>query len=236
MGFVPPIFVATPADGRESDPALAEWARALPRPYAVLVVGSEWEEPAPTRGSARPRRDAYPTPSAAELACDLHALLAAQRADHELDRGVLAAVSAMYPKAELPVLQLSLVRGATPRALYAIGKELGALAARGVLVAGVGRITSNASDAEPPHDAPPAEWAREFDTWVANQLADAELDALLDWRARGPEARRAQPRPSELAPLFVTAGAASHYEHAVGFPVRGFEHAVMSRRCVQFGR
>ena len=85
-------------------------------------------------------------------------------------------------------------------------------------------------------NAPVAEWAREFDGWVANMLADSEMEDLLAWRAMAPHARRAHPTPEHLDPLFVIAGAASLYDHAVGFPVRGFEHGSVSRRCVQFGR
>jgi 4,5-DOPA dioxygenase extradiol len=238
VGVVPPIFVATPLEGRDRDASLAEWARALPRPCAILVVSSEWEEPVPTRGRTRPRVEAgaYPAPPAAELACDLHALLPAQRSERALDRGVVRVLSSMFPEADRPALQLSLVLGAPPRALYALGRRLGPLAERGVLLVGAGRITGNAAEADPASDAPPASWARDFDAWVGNQLADAELEPLFAWRAEGPEARRAQPSGAELAPLFVMAGAASLYDHAVGFPVRGFEHAVLSRRCVQFGR
>ncbi len=48
--------------------------------------------------------------------------------------------------------------------------------------------------------------------------------------------RRGHPTSEHIDPLFFVMGAASHYEHAVGFPVRGFEHGTISRRCVQFGR
>jgi len=142
----------------------------------------------------------------------------------------------MFPRADVPVLQLSLVLGATPRALFAIGRKVGVLAARGVLVFGSGGITHAPHERDPRTDAPPADWARQFDGWVANVLADAEMEDLLLWRTKGPNARRAHPTPEHLDPLFVVAGAASLYEHAVGFPIRGFEYGTVSRRCVQFGR
>jgi 4,5-DOPA dioxygenase extradiol len=105
-----------------------------------------------------------------------------------------------------------------------------------VLLAGSGGITHGLGGLDPRPDVPPSEWARDFDGWVANTLADAELEALLEWRTRSPHARLAHPTPEHLEPLFVIAGAASLYDHAVGFPLRGFEHGTLSRRCVQFGR
>jgi 4,5-DOPA dioxygenase extradiol len=260
-GHVPPIFVShgTPAlavdaeRGRE----LGQWGRDLGRPRAVLVISAHWKAASLSRGStaAHPRQlhdfedhaahslpDAlanvtYAAPGAPDLAYDVHSLLPVERvADRGLDHGVWAPLVHLFPEADVPVLQLSLVLGARPRALFAIGRKLGVLASRGVLLLGSGGITHNLAESAPRADAPPADWAREFDGWVANTLADAELDDLLEWRTQGPNARQAHPTPEHLEPLFVIAGAASLYDHAVGFPVRGFEHGTLSRRCIQFGR
>jgi 4,5-DOPA dioxygenase extradiol len=260
-GHVPPIFVShgTPAlavdaeRGRE----LAQWGRDLGKPRAILVISSHWTAPSLSRGSTAGRpvllrdfedhgatalpdelRDVtYAAPGAPDLAYDVHSLLPVERAaERGWDHGVWAPLVHLFPEADVPVLQLSLVLGARPRALFAIGRKLGVLAARGVLLLGSGGITYGLAQLDPRPDAPPADWAREFDGWVANVLADAEIDDLLEWRTKGPHARQAHPTPEHLEPLFVIAGAASLYDHAVGFPIRGFEHATLSRRCIQFGR
>ena len=249
-GHVPPIFVSLGAPSRaasaERARELAQWGTELGKPRAVLVVSSHWKAPSLSRGStaARPAlllpeslpSVSYDAPGAPDLAYDVHSLLPVEREERGWDHGVWSPLVHLLPSADVPILQLSLVVGARPRALFAIGRKLGVLAARGVLLVGSGGITYGLEELDPSPDAPPADWAREFDGWVANCLADAELDELLDWRAKGPHARRAHPRPDHLEPLFVIAGAASLYDHAVGFPVRGFEHATLSRRCVQFGR
>ena len=260
-GRVPPIFIShgTPALAVDTERGrdLTQWGTELGKPRAVLVVSAHWKEPSLSRGStaAHPallhdfdgspahslpdslRSVTYPAPGAPDLAYDVHSLLSVERAaERGWDHGVWSPLVHLFPGADVPVLQLSLVRGARPRALFAIGRKLGVLAARGVLLVGSGGITSGLEGFDPNPDAVPAEWAREFDGWVANCLADAELDDLLDWRAKGPHARRAHPTPDPLEPLFVIAGAASLYDHAVGFPLRGFEHGTLSRRCVQFGR
>ena len=259
-GHVPAVFVShgTPmlaVDGARGA-ELAQWASDLPRPRGILVVSSHWQAQSLSRGTtaARPSllRDFddypaalpeelehldYPAPGAPDLAYEVHSLLQVERApERGWDHGVWAPLVHMFPDADVPVLQLSLVLGATPRALFAIGRKLGVLSRRGILILGSGGVTHSIAELDPRPDAPAADWAREFDGWVANILADAELEELLLWRKKGPSARLAHPTPEHLDPLFVVAGAASLYDHAVGFPIRGFEHGVLSRRCIQFGR
>ncbi len=258
MGFIPPIFVAhgTPAAAIDeaSRKDYEQWARDLPRPRGVLVVSSRWHASTLSRGSTATRpsllrdyvvdgdarakleRVTYDAPGAPELAYDLAMALPVEPTERGWDMGVWSPLRRLYPAADVPVLQLSLVAGASPRRLFGIGKKIGVLAAQGYLIVGSGGITHSAKELAPGKDAPPAEWARAFDTWVANLLSDAEIDELFAWRTRAPDARRAHPTPEHLDPLFVVAGAASLYENAVGFPVRGFEHGALSRRCVQFGR
>jgi 4,5-DOPA dioxygenase extradiol len=258
---VPPIFVSHGTPSLAVDPVrgaeLAQWGRDLGKPRAILVVSAHWQAATLSRGStaARPsllrdfddgagtalpadvERVTYPAPGAPDLAYELHSLLPVERVpDRGWDSGVWTPLVHLAPEADVPVLQLSLVLGATPRALFAIGRKIGVLAARGVLLLGSGGVTHALAEMDPRPDAPPADWAREFDAWVANVLADAELDELLQWRARAPHARQAHAGSAHLDPLFVMAGAASLYDHAVGFPIRGFEHGTLSRRCIQFGR
>lgn len=261
---VPPIFVShgTPelALDRAWGGELAAWARSLPRPRGILVISATWQEAVPTRGStaARPATlhdyDAkglpselapdlakvrYPAPGAPELAYELHAVAPIARAEGRgLDHGVWCPLLHMYPDADIPVLQLSLVLGASPRRLYGLGRRIGVLAERGYLLMGSGAITHGHGELDEHAEAPASEGARAFDAWVANVLADAEMETLLAWRTKAPHARLAHPSPApaHLDPLFVIAGAASLYDHAVGFPVRGFDHGTVSRRSVQFGR
>ena len=254
-GHIPPIFVShlRPSLGGAAarDEELATWARDLPRPRAILVVSSHWQANVLSRGStaARPAllREpdepetpgaiAWSAPGAPDLAYELHQVLPVEREPARAwDRGVWMPLAAMFPDADVPVLQLSLVLGATPRSLFALGRKLGVLAARGVLLLGSGAITHNLEALDPRPDAPPIGWAREFDSWIANLLADAEHEELLQWRTKAPNARLAHPAGAHLDPLFLITGAASLYEHGVGFPLRGFDHGTLSRRCIQFGR
>jgi 4,5-DOPA dioxygenase extradiol len=255
FAHVPPIFVShgapTLAVDQERGAELAAWARALPRPRGIVAISAHWQSERLTRGTtaspvplikgfrAHPELDRidYRVAGAPELAYELHALLPLERAlDRGLDHGVFVPLLHMYPHGDVPVVQLSLVAGATPRRLYAIGRKIGALAARGYLLMASGAITHNDAEEASKRDAAIASWAREFDAWIANHLADAEVETLLAWRVNAPHARKAHPTSEHLDPLFVVLGAASLYENAVGFPIRGFEHGTRSLRSVQFGR
>jgi len=252
---VPPIFIShVPTllgDVEARGAELATWARALPRPRSVLVVSSRWQAEALSRGTTAGRpallheadepegsqATRWSASGAPDLAYDLHQLLPVEREPGRAwDAGVWMPLSAMFPAADVPVLQVSLVLGATPRSLFAIGRKLGVLASRGVLLVGSGAITHNLAALDPRPDAPAVGWAREFDSWIANLVADAEHEDLFQWRTKAPNARLAQPSGPHLDPLFVVAGAASLYEHSVGFPLRGFDHGTVSRRAIQFGR
>src|SRR6185295_7467646 len=144
---------------------------------------------------------------------ELHSLAKVARADGRgLDHGVWTPLIHMFPDADLPVLQLSLVTGASPTRLYGLGRRIGALADRGYLLMGSGAITHSHTEIDPNPDAPVADWAREFDGWIANMLADSEMETVLGWRKNAPHARRAHPTTEHLDPLFVISGAASLYD------------------------
>ncbi len=257
---MPPLFVSHGAPMSATDTAwgaeLRHWASELPRPANILVISAHWQEAALTRGStaSRPKllRDfetyklavgrpelesiPYDAPGASELAYEVASLLPVNTSNRGWDHGVWAPLAHMFPSADIPVLELSLLAGATPRRLFGLGRKLGVLASRGTLILGSGGITHNVAEMNPNKDGAVPEWARAFDGWCANLLADAEMEDLLAWRSKAPDARRAHPTSEHLDPLFVVAGAASLYDHAVGFPIRGFEHGTLSRRCIQFGR
>ena len=121
---------------------LRRWADALPRPRSILMISAHWEQRPVTLGAVRtvplvydfwgfPQRYysvTYPAPGAPELARRVRALLApAQPVRDEpargLDHGAYVPLVAMYPKADVPVLQLSLPTLAAP-ALFALGRAL----------------------------------------------------------------------------------------------------------------
>lgn len=250
VGHGSPTLALDAAKGAE----LAAWSRAMPRPAAVLVLSAHWTHSPPTLGTLETRelvydfygfpaplyRLRYPAPGAAALADDVRRLLAAadiecaQDPARGLDHGVWVPLLHMYPDADVPVLQLSQPAAGGPQAAFALGRALAPLRDRGVLVLGSGSLVHNLGSVDFSDRSEPPPWARQFDQWCAATLESLDLEALLAYRERAPELRRAHPTEEHFTPLLAAAGAAGERLHGVSFPVTGFEFGTLSRRCVQF--
>jgi 4,5-DOPA dioxygenase extradiol len=251
---LPVLFLAHGAPILTDDPVwvgeLAGWARALPRPRAILMISAHWEARPATLAATRtvplvydfygfPERYyqvTYPAPGAPELAARVRGLLGAAGlgvADDErrgLDHGAYVPLLCMYPAADVPVLQLSLP-GLEPAPLHALGRALAPLRDEGVLIIGSGFLTHNMRYAFRP--GRPA-WATEFDAWAADVLVRHDVDALLDSRARAPGVAQALPTTEHFAPVVVAAGAGAG--EPVAFPITGWwMDGAFTRRSVQLG-
>jgi 4,5-DOPA dioxygenase extradiol len=209
--------------------ALAAYARRLPRPRAIVVASAHWDTPVPAVGYARapetihdfhgfPRELytlTYPATGCPEASREVEAALAAAglavlRDDRRgLDHGAWVPLRLMFPDADVPVVPLSVQGRGGSRHAYAVGLALAPLAARGLLVVGSGNLTHNLADYGRARagGGTPA-YVREFADWWWDRLAAHDLESLLDWRARAPEAARAHPSEEHLLPFHVALGAA----------------------------
>jgi 4,5-DOPA dioxygenase extradiol len=231
---------------------LAAWARNLPRPTAILMVSAHWDERPLTLGATRTLplvydffgfperyyRTQYPAPGAPGLAARVRELLAqrhvpfAEAPERGLDHGAYVPLVAMYPEADVPVLQVSMP-GLDAAALFDLGRLLAPLRDEGVLVFGSGFLTHNMAYA---FRLGTPTWAREFDHWVAEALARFDADALKDFRQRAPAAVLALPTWEHYAPVLVAAGASADAHSSIAFPITGFwMEGAFTRRSVQFG-
>jgi 4,5-DOPA dioxygenase extradiol len=190
----------------------------LPRPRAILCVSAHWEtrgvfvtaagHPATLHdffGFPKALFDVrYPAPGDPALARRIAELLAAEgaRLDPErgLDHGAWSVLVAMFPAADVPVVQLSLDTRAPAAFHYRIAKKLAPLRDEGVLVLGSGNIVHNLRLFDF-HDPAPADWALRFDEAVRQRLAAREHDALIAYDTLGPDARLAIPTPEHYLPL-----------------------------------
>ncbi len=251
---LPVLFQAHGAPMLLDDPAwiaeLAGWARALPRPQAILVLSAHWEARPTTIGATRPLpliydfygfpdkfyQLTYPSPGAPALATRVRALCAAAKiptVDDEtrgLDHGTYIPLLCMYPEHDIPVLQISLP-SEDPVELYALGRALAPLRDEGVLVIGSGFITHNLRALRV--RGQPA-WAREFDAWTTDVIARADVDALMQYKTKAPGVREALPTHEHFVPLIVAAAAGEG--QAVTWPITGWwMDGPMTRRSAQFG-
>lgn len=252
---LPSIFVAHGAPPLLDDaPWVAElnaWAAQLPKPKAILVLSAHWEERPVTIGATRTvpliydfsgfaphhYQQKYAAPGAPELAGLVRGLLNGQRIaedpDRGLDHGAYIPLVAMYPNADVPVLQVSLP-SENPQELFALGRALRPLRDAGILILGSGFITHNLRALDWHGASAPPTWATEFDAWTADALTRNDVDALLDYEAKGPGAQIALPTREHFVPLLVSLGAAGDGEQA-RFPIGGWWLGSLTRRSVQFG-
>jgi 4,5-DOPA dioxygenase extradiol len=254
-GRAPVLFLAHGAPPLLDDAGwvaeLGAWAKALPRPTSVLMLSAHWDERPLAIGATRtvplvydfsgfPERFyrlTYPSPGAPDLALRVRSLLASKQIafqespDRGLDHGAWVPLMCMYPKADVPVLQISLP-GLEPKAVFALGETLAPLREEGVLIVGSGFLTHNLRAGfleETPS------WASEFDEWAKRALVRGDADALMDFRKRAPGMPMALPTTEHYVPVLGAAGAAGSDRSAVTFPITGFWLGGFTRRSVQFG-
>jgi 4,5-DOPA dioxygenase extradiol len=218
--------------------AWAELATRLPRPKSILAVSAHWDTPEPAVSAAArmatihdfsgfPRalyEQRYPAPGAPDLARSVAALVqaAGMRCDVDpargLDHGAWVPLKWMYPAADIPVTQLSVQSLGGPQHHVKLGEAIAPLAREGVLVLATGGIVHNLRDLEwdKRGTREAAEWASQFNDWVALQVQARALDPLLAYRERAPNARRSHPTEDHFAPFFVALGAG-------GWPARRLE-------------
>jgi 4,5-DOPA dioxygenase extradiol len=228
-GALPALFVSHGAPPVLDDPQwlidLFTWSQSMPKPRAIVVVSAHWEN-APVAISAsaagtplyydfggfHPRYYTlqYATPDATDLAHRLAGALGSttpvhQYVDRGLDHGAFIPLMAMYPAADVPVVQLSMP-SLDPQALLTLGQRLRALREEGILVIGSGFMTHSFAVMRDPdlvtHN-------RAFDTWVADALTRGDVDTLTDYRAKAPSAEIAHPTADHYVPLLLTLGAAT---------------------------
>ena len=232
---------------------LAAWARAMKTPKSVLVVSAHWDKRPATIGATTPvplyydfygfpqryYETQYPQPGAPALAAQVEQVLADKRIPtardekRGLDHGAFIPLLAMYPGANIPVLQLSLP-GLDEKRLVELGTALAPLRDEGVLIFGSGFLTHNmryAFQRESPRGrgsstpGPPRRCASSTST-----------RSRISSGARRPRRSRS-PRGEHYAPVLVAAAAAAVSNSGkVAFPIEGFwMDGAFTRRSVQFG-
>jgi 4,5-DOPA dioxygenase extradiol len=231
---------------------LHDWARALPKPKAILVVSAHWESAPLAVSAARPDELVYDfggfdplyytfrydTPDAGALAGEVVGLMPDAEHVHEharrgLDHGAWVPLKIMYPAADVPVLQLSLPTD-DPDRLLALGRRLRPLREQGVLVVGSGHMTHGLPflTREMFLENKVPGWSADFDAWAADALARGDIDTLADYRHQAPGLPYAHPTVEHYTPLFITLGASTDPEVPVTTAIEGYAMG-LSKRSVQ---
>jgi len=221
------------------------------RPRALLIVSGHWEAARATVNSAsqpsllfdyygfpeHTYRLTYPAPGSPELAARVRDLLtqagmpSREERARGLDHGIFIPFKLIYPNADIPIVQLSLLQNLDANAHIAMGRALAPLRDEGVLIVGSGMSYHNLRNFWTDHPLV-VQTAEAFDRWLTQTVThdDAEERAqrLISW-AHAPGGLDCHPRPEHLLPLMVAAGAAladrgrqTFNDRLLGKPVSGY--------------
>ena len=231
---LPTLFLShgSPMHALQPGAVRAVWegiARDLPRPKAILIASAHWETNVPAlTAAAKPEtihdfygfpkplyEIQYPAKGSPELASRSVELLrdsgikATADSLRGLDHGAWSPLLYMYPKADVPVVQVAVQTPLGPKHHVDLGRALAPLAREGVLIIGSGHMTHNLRERTSGEIAgSPASYAREFQGWVKEKIDAHDFDSLVNYRALNPHGVRAHPTDEHFLPLFVALGAA----------------------------
>ena len=220
-----------PILGDPGHQAMVDFMQRLParlrKPDLILVISAHWEESAATLLAgenpplfydyygfpAQAYQITYPAPGSPQAAQRIAQLLEAAQFPARLDtrrgfdHGVFIPLKLMYPQADIPCVQLSLLRGLDARAHLALGKALRGLNHENILVIGSGFSFHNMQafswqGAEAPDPANDAFQGWLIDTCTA-ALPQTEREQRLAAWEQAPSARYCHPREEHLLPLHV---------------------------------
>jgi 4,5-DOPA dioxygenase extradiol len=239
--------------------SLSDLGGSLPRPKAILVISAHWlTEGTYVTCMEKPKTIhdfygfpeelytiQYPSPGAPSSARLVIECLEPAKVkcsdDWGLDHASWAILKHMYPKAEIPVFELSLDYSFNewhPKPLsyhYKLGSQLAQLRNNGVLIIGSGNIVHNLRlvDFEET-DAEPYDWAVKFDQKVKENIINGSYQNLLNCENLSKSASYAVPTLDHYLPM-VYAISLQQKDEPIKFTYEGFQNASISMRSFRIG-
>ncbi len=219
---MPVLFIGhgNPMNAIERNEFHSAWValgRRLPKPKAILCISAHWETRnayVTATGSPETIHDfygfpkalfdvRYPAPGDPGLARRVASLMTSERIRLDpgrgLDHGAWSVLIAMYPAADVPVVQLSMDTSQPGRHHYSLARMLEPLRDEGVLIIGSGNIVHNLREFDF-RDPMPLAWAEHCDAEIRGIITAGRHEPLIDYPSRV-DARLAVPTPEHYLPL-----------------------------------
>ena len=227
---MPVLFIGhgSPMYAIEENEFVQTWrnlGESLPKPKAIICVSAHWE----TRGTqvttmqnpptihdfgGFPRElyeVQYPAQGSPELAQEIiqSNVSASILADEKwgLDHGAWSVIRHMYPKADIPTIQLSLDYNKSPKEHYEFAKRLASFRDKGVLIIGSGNIVHNLRKIawdKTDNEEYGYDWAIEANEKIKKLILENKHKELIDYTLLGKEVQMAIPSPEHYLPLLYT--------------------------------
>jgi 4,5-DOPA dioxygenase extradiol len=255
-GVLMPVFFighGSPMNAIEDNEFSRAWieaAKSIPVPTAILCISAHWETSGTQVTSAeRPAtihdfggfpeklyQVQYPAPGSPELAAlvieTVKCVKVTESSEWGLDHGAWSVLCRMFPKADIPVVQLSLARYTDPEVHFAIAKELRQMRNQGVLIVGSGNIVHNLGMVQWQDVA--YDWARAFDAKIAELIRDRKFDRVVRYEKLGREAQLAIPTNEHYLPLLYALAESDDHDQITFFAEK-VTMGSMSMRSVRIG-
>lgn len=244
-----------PMNALQRNPVTTAWeiiGQTVPHPRAILCISAHWftsgirvspqERPETIHdfgGFPRALYEVeYPAPGDPALAFRVKELLRPAEvildAQWGIDHGTWSVLHHVYPKAEIPVVQLSVDRTLAPAAHLELGKRLAPLRDEGVLVIGSGNVVHNLHAALWGEQAlEPYDWAARFEKRVRDLILTRDHEALVDYASLGADALLSIPTPDHYLPLLYVL-AVTRPEDRITIPAFGIQNGSVSMLTVGY--
>jgi len=229
MERMPALFVGhgSPMNAIEDNSFTRQWAqleKRLPRPRAILSVSAHWftpgtrvsDDPAPRTvydmygfPEALYRVEYHPagSPDLAGRTIDLIRRYVTVDNSWGIDHGTWSVLKRIFPKADIPVVQLSVDQGASPEDHFRIGQELRVLRDEGILILGSGNVVHNLGMIQWDLNGG-FPWAETFDHVIRDRILSGDFKGVQQYQDI-PGAELAVPYPDHFFPLLYALGAAA---------------------------
>jgi 4,5-DOPA dioxygenase extradiol len=224
----PALFVGhgSPMNAIEDTPSSRGWAEVaarFPKPRAIVAISAHWvTDGVRVMSNAQPKTIhdfgrgfpqalfdvQYPVPGDPALAGEIVGLLTPFGAELDdswgLDHGAWSVLVHMYPRADVPVVQVSLDVRRGPEQHYAIAQALAPLRDENVLILALGNIVHNLPAFFRTRELLP--WVQSFDDFVTGAATSGDAASVLNYGARA-DAHEAAPDWEHFFPVFYALGA-----------------------------
>jgi 4,5-DOPA dioxygenase extradiol len=227
---MPVIFVGhgSPMTAITENKYKKEWieiGKKLPKPKAIMCISAHWlsigstsvtmvENPKTIHDFAgfpdELYQQEYPAPGAPEYAMmtigGVKSIDIQKDYEWGLDHGTWSVLMNMYPKADVPVFQLSIDYSKSTEYHFNLGRELSFLRDEWVLIIASGNIVHNLRKINWSENAEPYEWAIQFDNLVKKSIEDNDPKKMIDYQKSGALAELSHPSSDHFLPLLYAVG------------------------------
>jgi 4,5-DOPA dioxygenase extradiol len=225
-----------------------ELGKHLPRPEAILVISAHWLTRATQVTCMEHPRQIYdfygfpeelyavkyrcagsPEYAALTEAAVRNAVITCSD-EWGLDHASWAVLKHMYPAADIPVYELSLDVTKDLSFHYNLGRELGSLRQKGVLIIGSGNIVHNLSLMDYNTDAQSDDWVVEIDEKIKSCLVGQKHADLINYHKLDPRIMKAVPTLDHYLPMLYILGMQGK-DDTLRFVHEGYQNNTISMRC-----